>query len=107
MHKAIRIHENGGPEVLRYEDIEVAAPEPNEVQTRHTAIGANFIDVYDRTGLYPQSLPCVLGREAAGVVTAKGKKVRDLRVGDRKDAFIESLDSLRPLGMMVREPAGS
>ena len=83
MHKAIRIHENGGPEVLRYEDIAVDGPAPNEVQIRHTAIGVNFIDVYDRTGLYPQTLPCVLGREAAGVVTAKGRKVRDVRVGDR------------------------
>ena len=83
MSKAVRIHQTGGPEVLQYEEVEIGAPGPNEIQVRHTAIGVNFIDVYDRTGLYPQPMPCVLGREAAGVVTALGKKVRDLRVGDR------------------------
>jgi NADPH:quinone reductase len=83
MPKAVRIHETGGPEVLRYEDVDVGAPAPDEVQIRHTAIGVNYIDVYDRTGLYPLSLPSVLGREAAGVVAAKGKKVRDLKFGDR------------------------
>jgi NADPH2:quinone reductase len=81
--KAIRIHQTGGPEVLQYEDVDVAAPASDEVQLRHTAIGVNFIDVYDRTGLYSQPLPAGLGREAAGVVLAKGKKVRDLKVGDR------------------------
>lgn len=83
MSKAIRIHEHGGPEVLKLEDIDVPAPGPEEVQVRQTAIGVNYIDVYDRTGLYPQKLPAVLGREAAGVVVARGKKVRDVRVGDR------------------------
>jgi NADPH:quinone reductase len=83
MSKAVRIHQTGGPEVLQYEEVEIGAPAPNEIQVRHAAIGVNFIDVYDRTGLYPQALPCVLGREAAGVVTALGKKVRDFRVGDR------------------------
>ncbi|MEP7243309.1 MAG: quinone oxidoreductase [Gammaproteobacteria bacterium] len=83
MPVAIRIHENGGPEVLRLEDLELPAPAPDEVQIRHTAIGLNFIDVYDRTGLYPVQLPSGLGREAAGVVAAKGRKVRDFRVGDR------------------------
>jgi NADPH2:quinone reductase len=83
MPSAIRIHETGGPDVLKFEEIEVAAPGPEEVQLRHTAIGVNYIDVYDRTGLYPQPLPAGLGREAAGVVVARGKKVRDIRVGDR------------------------
>lgn len=83
MPKAIRIYEHGGPEVLRYEDSEDAAPAPDEIQIRHTAVGVNFIDVYDRTGLYPLQLPSSLGREAAGVVVAKGRKVRDFRVGDR------------------------
>ncbi|MBX5459528.1 MAG: quinone oxidoreductase [Steroidobacteraceae bacterium] len=83
MPQAIQIHEYGGPEVLRLEEVDIPAPGPDEVQVRHTAIGVNYIDVYDRTGLYPVQLPCVLGREATGVVHAKGRKVRDLKVGDR------------------------
>ena len=83
MSHAILIHENGGPDVLRWEPVEVGAPGPGEVQIRHTAIGLNFIDIYDRTGLYPLELPSSLGREAAGVITAVGRKVRELRVGDR------------------------
>jgi NADPH:quinone reductase len=83
MPKAIRHHEFGGPEVLRFEDVDVAAPDTDQVQIRHTAIGVNFIDVYDRTGLYSGNLPRTLGREAAGVITAVGKKVRGLRAGDR------------------------
>jgi NADPH2:quinone reductase len=83
MPKAIRFHETGGPEVLRLEEVEVGKPAPEEVQVRHTAVGLNFIDVYDRTGLYPAALPSGLGREAAGVVTAVGRKAKGLRVGDR------------------------
>jgi NADPH2:quinone reductase len=83
MPKAIRIYEHGGPEVLRFEDVEVPAPAPDEVQIRHTAIGVNYIDVYDRTGLYPLQLPGGLGREAAGVVVAKGRKVKDFKTGER------------------------
>ena len=83
MAKAIRIHETGGAEVLRLEDVEVGAPGPAEVQIRQTAIGLNFIDVYDRNGLYHTDLPSGLGREAAGVVTAVGKKARGFRIGDR------------------------
>jgi NADPH2:quinone reductase len=83
MPKAIRFHETGGPEVLRFEDVEVGKPAPDEAQVRHTAIGLNFIDVYDRTGLYPHPLPSGLGHEAAGVVTAVGRKVKGLRVGNR------------------------
>jgi len=83
MPKAIRFHETGGPEVLRFEEVEVGKPAPDEAQVRHTAVGLNFIDVYDRTGLYPTSLPSGLGREAAGVVTAIGRKAKGLRVGDR------------------------
>ncbi len=83
MPKAIRFHETGGPEVLRFEDVEVPAPLPEEIQVRHTAIGVNYIDVYDRTGLYPTALPSGLGREAAGVVVAVGRKAREFRVGDR------------------------
>jgi NADPH2:quinone reductase len=83
MPRAIRIHEAGGPEVLRLEDFDVGAPGAGEVQVHHTAIGLNFIDVYDRTGFYPQKLPAGLGREAAGVVSAVGRGVRGLRVGER------------------------
>jgi NADPH2:quinone reductase len=83
MPKAIRFHEHGGPEVLRFEDFDPGKPAPNEAQVRHTAIGVNYIDVYDRTGLYPGELPSGLGREAAGVITAVGRKVRGFRVGDR------------------------
>ncbi|HEY4213206.1 MAG TPA: quinone oxidoreductase [Steroidobacteraceae bacterium] len=83
MPKAIRFHEHGGPEVLRYEDVELGSPAPDEAQVRHTAIGLNYIDVYDRTGLYPVELPSGMGREAAGVITHMGRKVRGFRVGDR------------------------
>lgn len=89
MSKTIRLHEHGGPEVLRLEEIEVPPPGPGEVQVRHTAIGLNFIDVYDRTGLYPMPLPGSLGREAAGVVAAIGRKVAGWRVGDRV-AYVHS-----------------
>lgn len=83
MARAIRFHEHGGPEVLRVEDLDPGAPGPGEAQVRHTAIGLNYIDVYDRTGLYPGELPSGLGREAAGVVMALGRKVRGFKVGDR------------------------
>jgi NADPH2:quinone reductase len=83
MPMAIVVRENGGPEVLRLEDVEAVGPAQGEVQVRHTAIGVNFIDVYDRTGLYPVTLPSGLGREAAGVVVAMGKGVRGFRVGER------------------------
>jgi NADPH2:quinone reductase len=83
MSRAIRLHSPGGAENLVLEQVEAGAPAAGEAQVRHTAIGLNYIDVYDRTGLYPMPLPGVLGREAAGVVTALGKGVRGLRVGDR------------------------
>lgn len=84
MSLAIRFHEHGGPEVLRSEDLEPGKPAAHEVQLRHRAIGVNYIDVYDRTGLYPvASLPSGLGREAAGVITAVGRSVRGFKVGER------------------------
>jgi NADPH:quinone reductase len=83
MPHAIRIHGYGGPEVLRWEEVDPGAPGRGEVLVRHTAIGLNFIDVYERTGLYPGALPAVLGREAAGVVEELGRGVRGLAPGDR------------------------
>ncbi|HMB78194.1 MAG TPA: quinone oxidoreductase, partial [Kiloniellaceae bacterium] len=84
MTKAIRIHETGGAEVLRFEDVEVGAPDSGEVRLKQTAVGLNFIDIYLRTGLYPvPSLPCVIGLEGAGVVEAVGDGVTDLKEGDR------------------------
>jgi NADPH:quinone reductase len=83
MSHAIRIHEHGGPEVLRWEDVPVPDPGPGEARIRQRAVGVNFIDVYHRTGLYPLSLPAVLGSEAAGVVEAVGRGVTTVSVGDR------------------------
>jgi NADPH2:quinone reductase len=81
--RAIRIHETGGPEVLRWEEIEVESPGPGEVLLRQTAVGLNYIDTYHRTGLYPLELPAVLGREAAGVVVDVGPEVGLFKPGDR------------------------
>ncbi|MBT4522729.1 MAG: quinone oxidoreductase, partial [Halieaceae bacterium] len=82
MAKAIRIHENGGPEVMRLEDVEVGDPGPAMVRVANKAIGLNYIDTYHRSGLYPLPLPIGLGLEAAGVVEAVGEGA-DLEVGDR------------------------
>ena len=83
MAHAIRINDTGGPDVLRWEEIEVPAPQPNEATVRHHAVGLNFIDIYFRSGLYPTPLPSGLGFEGAGVVTAVGNAVTDLKPGDR------------------------
>ncbi|MCR6629480.1 MAG: quinone oxidoreductase [Magnetospirillum sp.] len=83
MTKAIRIHEFGGPEIMRWEDVPDRQPGPGEALVRHTAIGVNFVDVYNRTGLYPLPLPAILGQEGAGVVEAIGPGVVEVRVGDR------------------------
>ena len=80
---AIRIYEYGGPEVLQWEEIDVAKPAEGEALIRHTAIGLNFIDTYHRTGLYPMDLPMGLGSEAAGIVEAVGAGVTDVAAGDR------------------------
>jgi NADPH2:quinone reductase len=81
--QAIRIYEYGGPEVLRYEEIELDEPGEGEARIRHTAIGLNFIDTYHRTGLYPVELPTGLGSEAAGIVEAVGPGVENVQAGDR------------------------
>ena len=83
MPKAIRVTEVGGPEVMKYVDVEVGPPGPGEVQVHHHAVGLNYIDVYFRTGLYPMPLPAGIGLEGAGVVTAVGDKVTSVKVGDR------------------------
>lgn len=83
MVRAIRIHRTGGPEVLTAEDIELTAPGPGEVLVRHSFAGLNFIDCYQRTGLYEVPLPAVLGSEAAGVVERVGPGVTEVREGDR------------------------
>jgi NADPH2:quinone reductase len=84
MTHAIRIHEYGGPENLSWEEIELAVPAEREVRLKQTAVGLNFIDVYVRTGLYPQeNFPIVPGMEGAGVVSAVGSGVGNLAVGDR------------------------
>ncbi|MBK7543940.1 MAG: quinone oxidoreductase [Candidatus Competibacteraceae bacterium] len=84
MPKAIRIHQHGGPEILRWEEVEVGDPGPGQVRIRHGAVGLNYIDVYHRTGLYPlPSLPWTLGMEGAGRIEAVGDGVTEFKVGDR------------------------
>jgi NADPH2:quinone reductase len=83
MPHAIRVHEIGGPEVLKWEEVEVGEPGPGEIRLRQEAAGVNFIDVYHRTGLYPQPLPFIPGVEGAGVVEAIGSDVTSMQVGDR------------------------
>jgi NADPH2:quinone reductase len=83
MTHAIRVHKPGGPEVLQWDEIQVGAPGPGQVRLRHTAVGLNYIDVYHRTGLYPQPLPFIPGMEGAGVVEAVGPGVTSLKAGDR------------------------
>jgi len=83
MTHAIRIHRAGGPEVLKWEEVEVGHPGPGQVRIRQAAAGLNFIDVYHRSGLYPQRLPFIPGVEGAGTVEAVGDQVHDLKPGDR------------------------
>ena len=83
MAKAIRIETTGGPEVMKLTDVEVGPPGPGEAQVEHRAVGLNFIDVYFRSGLYPQPLPGSVGMEGSGVVKAIGAGVTHLKVGDR------------------------
>lgn len=80
---AIRIYEYGGPDVLQWEEVDLADPAKGEARIRHTAIGVNFIDVYHRTGLYPTALPNGLGSEAAGIVEAVGPGVNEVAIGER------------------------
>ncbi|MCC8394744.1 quinone oxidoreductase [Paraburkholderia sp. MMS20-SJTR3] len=112
MAKAVRFYETGGPEVLRYEDVEVGEPGPGQVRLRHQAVGLNFADTYFRSGLYPVPLPAGMGVEAAGVVEAVGADVTNVSVGDRVTytGFINTLgaystERLIPAAPLIRLPA--
>jgi len=83
MPHAIRFHQNGGPEVLKWEEVQVGKPGPGEARVRHTAVGLNFMDIYNRLGIYPSPLPSGIGAEGAGVVEEVGPGVSDLKAGDR------------------------
>ncbi|WP_374301103.1 quinone oxidoreductase [Ferrovibrio sp.] len=83
MAHAIRIHANGGPEVMKWEEVEVGDPGPGQIRIRTSAAGLNYIDTYHRSGLYKLPLPLILGQEGAGSVTAVGAGVTDIKVGDR------------------------
>lgn len=113
MAHAVRFHETGGPEVLRWEEVEVGDPGPGQVRLRHDAVGLNFADTYFRSGLYPVPLPAGLGVEAAGVVEAVGPGVTNVAVGDRVTytGFLNTLgaystERLIPAAPLVRLPAG-
>jgi NADPH2:quinone reductase len=83
MAKAVRYHKQGGPEVLQLDEVQVGEPAQGQVRIKHTAIGVNFVDTYQRSGLYPMQMPAVAGNEGAGVVEAVGAGVTDLKAGDR------------------------
>ncbi len=107
--KAIKMMQVGGPEVLQWVDIEVAAPGPNEVRVVHEAIGLNFIDVYFRKGVYPQPLPGWLGMEASGVIESVGSNVKHVKAGDRvayagKPAGAYSQVRVMPAEIVVKLP---
>ena len=110
MAKAVRYHKQGGPEVLQYEDVQVGDPGPGQVRIRHSAIGVNFVDTYQRSGLYPMQLPQVAGNEGAGVIEAVGANVADLKAGDRvcytglPGSYCET--RLVPADRMVKLPQG-
>jgi NADPH2:quinone reductase len=107
---AIRVYETGGPEMLKWEEVQVGDPGPGEVRVRNTAVGLNYIDTYHRSGLYKMPLPLTLGQEGAGVVEAVGPKVKEFKAGDRVayagpvGAYAEVL--LRPADRLVKIPAG-
>ncbi len=108
--KAIRFHATGGPEVLRWEAVEIGTPSAGEALIRHTAVGVNYIDIYHRTGLYPVAgPPSGLGMEAAGVVEAVGPGVTDVAIGDRVAYAMSPIGAyterrLMPVALLVRVP---
>ncbi|KFB10018.1 quinone oxidoreductase family protein [Nitratireductor basaltis] len=110
MAKAIRIHETGGPDVLKWEDVQTPAPGPGEVLIAQNAVGLNFIDVYFRTGLYPAQPPFTPGGEGAGVVAAVGEGVQELKEGDRvayaTNGGAYAQERLMPADRVVKIPDG-
>ncbi len=113
MAKAVRFHQAGGPEVLRFEEIEVGRPGPGQVRLRHVAVGLNYADTYFRNGTYPIPLPNGIGVEAAGVVQELGEGVTDFAVGDRVTytGFINTLgaystERIVPAAPLIRLPEG-
>ena len=111
MVQAIRFAKTGGPEVLEWQPVEVGKPGPGQVRLRHIAIGLNYIDTYQRSGLYPMQLPSGLGSEAAGVIEEVGPEVTDLKPGDRVayaggplGAYSEA--RVMPADRLVPVPAG-
>jgi NADPH2:quinone reductase len=111
MTHIVRIHKTGGPEVLSWEEVELGKPGPGEVLIRQTAVGLNYIDTYNRSGVYPLKLPSGLGGEGAGVVEAVGQGVVELKPGDRVaygnapiGAYAEA--RLVPADRLVKLPAG-
>ncbi|MDC0739944.1 quinone oxidoreductase family protein [Polyangium mundeleinium] len=113
MAHAVRFHETGGPEVLRWEEVTVGDPGPFEARVRHVAVGLNFADTYFRTGLYPVPLPSGIGVEAAGVVEAVGKGVTNVAPGDRVTytGFLDTLGAYStertlPAAPLIRLPEG-
>jgi NADPH2:quinone reductase len=93
MARVARIEQHGGPEVIQWVDVDLPDPGPGEVRIRSTAVGLNFIEVYQRTGLYPLKLPSGLGTESVGVVEALGEGVTDIAVGDRVGTFGPTIGS--------------
>ncbi|OGA87996.1 MAG: quinone oxidoreductase [Betaproteobacteria bacterium RIFCSPLOWO2_12_FULL_66_14] len=111
MAKAMRIHQTGGPEALQWEDVAVGDPGPGEARVRHKAVGLNFVDVYQRSGLYKVPLPSGLGSEGAGVVEAVGAGVTVVKPGDRVTYYGGPLGAYSearnmPAGRMIVLPDG-
>lgn len=113
MAHVIRIHETGGPEVMRWEEVAVGEPGPGEVRLSHVVVGLNFADTYFRSGLYPMPLPAGMGVEAAGVVEAVGSGVKNVAPGDRVTytGFLNTLgaystERLIPAAPLIKLPDG-
>jgi NADPH2:quinone reductase len=108
MVHAIRIHQNGGPEVMQWESVEVGEPGPGQVRLKQHAVGVNYIDTYQRSGLYKMPLPFITGNEGAGEVVAVGPGVTEFKVGDR-GAYASPVGSyaeerLMPVDRLVKLP---